>query len=79
MTIAGLEACADRFDDTLRFMRVAHSDGLGARLLRGIVVSAGEDRIANEDHVGDGDAKGLVQLPDAIGLVDPRPGDVDGG
>src|SRR5271167_1871567 len=32
MTIAGLEACADRFDDTLRFMRVAHSDGLGARL-----------------------------------------------
>ena len=74
MTIAGLEACADRFDDTLRFMRVAHSDGLGARLLRGIVVSAGKDCVANKDHVGDGDAERLIELPDAIGLVDPGAG-----
>jgi hypothetical protein len=48
-------------------------------LLRGIVVSARKDRIANEDHVGDADAKGFVELPGAIGLVDPRSGDVDGG
>ena len=42
MAIPGLEACANRFDDTLRFMRVAHSDRLSARLLRGIVVSTGK-------------------------------------
>ncbi len=50
----------------------AHSDGLRARLLCRIVVSAWKDRIANEDHVGDGDAEGFVELPDAMGLVDPR-------
>ncbi len=78
MSAAGFEASAVRFDDALRFMRVAHSDGLGARLLRRIVASAGKDGVANEDHVGDRDAKGFVELPDAVGLVDPRPRDVDG-
>ena len=56
MAIPGLKACADRFDDTLRFVRVAHSDGLRACLLRGIVISAREERVAHKDHVGDGDA-----------------------
>src|SRR5208337_5070745 len=79
MALPGLEARADRFDDTLRFMRVAHSDRLSARLLRGIVVSTGEKRVANEDHVSDRDAKGFLELTDPIGLVDPRSGDVDGG
>src|SRR5271165_3535638 len=74
-----LEARADRFDDTLRFMRVAHSDRLSARLLSGVVVSTGEKRVANEDHVSDRDAKGFLELTDPIGLVDPRSGDVDGG
>lgn len=69
--VPGLEACANRFDDALGFVRVPHSDGLRACLLCRIVISAGKDRVANKDHIGDSDAESLVELLDPIGLMTP--------
>jgi hypothetical protein len=49
-----LEARANRLDDPPGFVRIAHPDGLHARLLRGVSVAAGEDRVADEDHIAYG-------------------------
>ena len=48
-----------------------------ARLVCRIVVAAREERVADKDHVCNGDAEYLAQLSDAIGLVYARPGDID--
>ena len=72
-----LETRADRLDDPPGFVRVAYSDGLHASLFRGIVVAAGEDRVADEDHVRDRHAERLLQLLYPVGLVDAGPSYVD--
>ena len=45
-------------------MRIPHFDGHRARLLGRIVISAGENGIANENHIFDSDAKRLMEFPD---------------
>ena len=57
-------------------MRIPHRDRRHTRLLRGIVISAREDRVSDENHASNCDAKGLVQLSDAVALVDAGPRDV---
>ena len=76
---SGFEAGDDGFDDALSFGGVGDLDGGGAGLFGGIVVAAGEDGVADEYHVGDGDVEDVAEFLDAVGLVDAGLGDVDGG
>jgi len=74
-----LKEGADRLDDPLGFFRIAHPDGLYACFLRGLVVAAGEDRVADKDHADYSYAESLSELLAPVGLVDARSCDVDRG
>ena len=60
----------------MRFARVFEC-GPQARLSRRVVVPSRDEGIADEDHLGQGDAQEVAPLPDAVCLVDPRLGHVD--
>lgn len=74
------EAENDSLEGPLGLVDVVDLDRVDAGgLLDGRIVASRVERVAEEEHVGLGDAGELGKAFHAVGLVDARAGDVDGG
>src|SRR3546814_8633620 len=72
-----VQTCDDSSHDGGGFRNVAHSHRIEANFSGGIVITTGEDRIADEQHTVERDAAFSTQALQAIALVHPCPGHVD--
>ncbi|PAV67509.1 hypothetical protein WR25_05840 [Diploscapter pachys] len=73
----GKRTCDDGGHDGGGFRNVAHPDRVEADLDGGIVISTGEDRIADEQHAVERHAAFGAQALQAVAFVDPCPRHVD--
>src|SRR5665213_2988542 len=60
----------DFFNNPLRIFWILHLNTIDASFLGGIIITAGIERITNEDHIADRDLEVPFDLPNAITLVD---------
>ena len=71
------KASKDRRDDKVGIVRHFYKDGRNTRLFYRVVVPSWKQRIADVDHLFQGNVESFTQLSYAIGFVDARLGHID--
>ena len=66
------------FNHPFRLIGISDADGHDAGLFGRIVVSPGKQRIADKNHLLNGNAKGVPELSNPVGFINARLGDING-
>ena len=69
----------DGFNHPFRLIGISDADGKSTSFFGRIVVPAGKQRIADKNHLINGNAKDVPKFSNPVGFINARLGDVNGG